>query len=1292
MSRIFLNLYDFFQHRKRVFWAFFFIVTFAIGLGAFQIKIEEDITKFFPDDERVEKLDYVFRNSRFVERLVIMVSIKDSADAAQPDSLIALADSLIDHFERNLSPYINKISGRVDDEKILELINTVHQHLPVFLDESDYDKLDSLVNPKNIPGVLEANYRQLISPAGVAVKRIIAQDPLGFSFLALSKLRQLQYDDNFELYDGYIVTKDHRHLLFFIEPRFAAAETGKNTPFIDGLEATIKKVSNDHSFASATFFGASAVAVGNAKQLRSDSILTISLMVVLLMIFLIGFFKKKRVPFLILIPVVFGGLFSFCFIYLLKGSVSILAVAAGSVILGIAVNYSLHFLAHLKHTSDIKAVIKDLVWPLTIGSTTTVLAFFCLQFANAAVLRDVGLFAGFSLIGAALCALIFLPHFIPENLFLTDHEKQSTLERLSLSSVLDNTRLVWIILLATPIFFYFARQVSFNSDMGRLNFMSVETSAAQKQLESINRSSLSTIYLVSSGDNLQAALRQTEKTIPLLQSMKKEGRVQKYSAVSTFLISDSLQQKRIEHWNSFWTPERKARVLGAVVNEGRALKFSKQVLSNFEQQINNNYPIADTTSMNTIRAAFFDEFIIEDKNSASVISLLNVDPSRKKDVYEKLHVTSSYAFDRQMLANMFVEYVNADFNFIVTFTAILVFVALFISFGRIELTVITFAPMFITWIWILGFMALFGIEFNIVNIMVSTFIFGLGDDYSIFIMDGLRNEYQYGKKVLPSIRSSIFLSAATTIAGLGVLIFAKHPALRSIASISIIGIVCVFVMSQTLEPFLFRRLITNRTRKGLTPMTWAGMLRTLFTYSYFVFGAVVLTIVGIVIRLIPFGRRGLKKFYHILLSFFTGSLIYLAPSLKIKIIGMHPDTFDRAGVVISNHASFLDILVTTMLHPKLILLTNKWVWNSPVMGGVVRLADYYPVTEGAEESVDKLRDRMLEGYSVVIFPEGKRSEDGKIKRFHKGAFYLAEALQKRILPLIIHGAHDCIPKGTFYLNKGQVTLKFLPQIEPDDQRFGGTYSERTKSISRYFREEFSTLAKESETPHYFSQKLITNYLYKGPVLEWYLRIKLKLENDYAPFDELIPSKGTVLDLGCGYGFLCYMLQLLSDERSITGVDYDEEKIETANNGYLKTEKLKFYCADVTTFPLDNYDTIVVSDVLHYLTVADQDGLLKRCFEALNYGGRLIIREGNSDLVHRHAGTRLTEFFSVTLLGFNKSVNSLNFVSGERIKNLAKSNGLTVSTIDDAKFTSNVIFVIQKTAALTSQTVQSGLGT
>ncbi len=1276
MATLFLNLYDFFLKQKFFFWIVFSLTIFLILLGASRIKIEEDITKFFPDDPRVEKLNYVFQNSKFVERIVVMVSVKDSSIAPQPDSLVHFAQTLARRMEQELKPFISQLTTQIDDEKIVNLFTSVYDHLPIFLDEADYVKLDSLSQPATAAKVLEENYRQLISPAGMVTKRILVKDPLGFSFLALQKLKQLQYDENFELYDGYVMTRDHRHLLFFVLPVYPPSETGINTKFIAQLNTIVSDVSLKHSQVTASYFGAAAVAVGNAQQIRNDTLLTISLMVVLLAIFLVGFFRKKRVPFLIFIPVVFGALFSLCCIYLWKGSISILAIAAGSVILGIAINYSLHFLSHLKHTHDMKVVIADLVRPMTIGSATTVLAFFCLQFAKAAVLRDVGLFAGFSLIGAALCSLIFLPHFISGNLFSASH-RENWIERMSFSAFESSRLIAFSILLATPVFLYFAQDVKFNSDMSKLNFMRPELEIAQQRLETINKSSLTSVYVVSSAEDLQRALQKNEQVIPLLTKLKKDGRINKYSSISTFLISDSLQKVRIRQWNNFWTTERKERILETVQAKGAELKFSEKVIQNFNALLFKEYQTADTSVMNQIRSSFFEYYIIENNATATVISLANVNPVDKTFFYDQFRQSPAHAFDRQMLTNLFVEYINDDFNFIVTFTAILVFVALLLLYGRIELTLITFVPMLITWIWILGIMGLVGIEFNIINIMVSTFIFGLGDDYSIFTMDGLLQEYKAGKKNLASIRTSIFLSAVTTIAGLGVLIFAQHPALRSIAAISIIGILCVFIMSQTIEPFLFRILITNRVRKGFTPMTFHGMFRTGFTYSLFVFGAIFLTIVGFLFRLVPFGKKGVKFHFHRLLRASAWLTIYIEPSVRKRIVNRKTDTFSRASVLIANHTSFLDILLTVMLHPKLILVTNKWVWNSPVFGSVARLADYYPASEGADDGIQRLQDRIKEGYSIVIFPEGTRSEGDIIKRFHKGAFYVAEMLKLPVQPLLIHGASDAIPKGSFYLNAGQLTLKFLPPIEVDDVSFGEAYAERTKSISRYFKQEFAELKANVETPSYFSHKLISNFIYKGPVLEWYTRIKLRLEKNYERFNQLLPQKGAILDLGCGYGFLCYTLQFLSAERRIVGVDYDEEKIGVANHGYLKTDRLRFFCADVTTFELEKFDGIVISDVLHYLEYSEQEILLGRCMDALNEGGVLLVREGNADLKERHKGTELTEFFSVKLLKFNKSTRSLNFLSGESIKGIANKRGMTVEIDDNAKFTSNVIFVIRK---------------
>ncbi|HEY9044427.1 MAG TPA: 1-acyl-sn-glycerol-3-phosphate acyltransferase [Ohtaekwangia sp.] len=1278
MEQVFIAIYDFFKRQRAAFWIVFVSTLALVGWGASRVELEEDITKFFPDDERVEKLNYIFRNSKFVERVVVMVSMKDSTAQPQPDSLVVFADSLVSRMERDLKPYVKRIAAKVDDQKIMEVFQAVQQTLPVYLDEKDYIYLDSITRPEVAREVLQRNYQQLISPSGIVTKRIIVQDPLGFSFLALKKLQQLQYDENFELYDNYIITKDHRHILFFLQPAYPPAETKHNSEFVHALQSIVEQTSTGHNQIKASYFGAAIVAVGNAQQLRSDTILTLSIMLVLLMVVILGFFRKKRVPLLIMVPVVFGALFSLAWIAIMQGTLSILALAVGAIVLGIAVNYSLHYLTILKHEHNAKKVIEELAKPLTIGSTTTVLAFLCLRFTNATVLGDIGLFAGLSLVGAALCSLIFLPHLVRETIFINQPDN-SRIERITSFSFETNKYLVYGIFILTPVFFYFAGKVQFNSDMSKLNFMKAETQEAQQRLETISKSSLTAVYVVSDGNSLEAALRKNEQAIPVLDKLRTAGLVTKVSSLSSFLISDSLQQQRIARWNTFWSDQRKAALRTTVYEEGAKLHFSPRVLQNFDTLITRQFKPALPEETQSLRSAFFDDFIIEKDGIATVITLANVKPENKTAVYEQLARTPAKGVDRQMMTNLFVEYIHNDFNFIVTFTSILVFVALLISYGRIELTLITFVPMLITWIWILGIMALAGIEFNIINVMISTFIFGLGDDYSIFTMDGLQQEYQANKKVLPVIRTSIFLSAVTTICGLGVLIFASHPALKSIAAISIIGIVCVFIMAQTIMPFLFRALITNRTAKGFTPITFFSFFRTFVTYSFFVGGALVLTVIGFVLKLVPVGKHQIKLVYHSMLRACAWFVIYVEPNVKKRIIGITEETFSRPSVIIANHTSFLDILLTVMLHPKLILLTNQWVWDSPVFGGVVRLADYYPVSEGAEDSVDRLKERVKEGYSIVVFPEGSRSVDGRIKRFHKGAFYLAETFQIPIRPLLIHGAADAIPKGSFILNEGQLTLKFLPPIEPDDMRFGEKYSQRTKEISRYFKEAYRSLSREIETPDYFVKRLYTNYIYKGPVLEWYMRVKLRLEKNYAPFEKLIPAKANILDLGCGYGFLCYMLQFLSEERTITGVDYDEHKITTANNGYLKSERLRFFCGDATTFPVDGYDVIIISDVLHYLPSEAQDALLVKCFQALNPGGVLILRDGNADLQERHKGTKLTEFFSIKVMKFNKSENALNFISGKKIRQLAQDYGMKVDEVDDTKFTSNVIFVIRKTA-------------
>jgi 1-acyl-sn-glycerol-3-phosphate acyltransferase len=652
-------------------------------------------------------------------------------------------------------------------------------------------------------------------------------------------------------------------------------------------------------------------------------------------------------------------------------------------------------------------------------------------------------------------------------------------------------------------------------------------------------------------------------------------------------------------------------------------------------------------------------------------------PDKKAAIYKAFENDPNVTvIDKQYLTNKLVEIINADFTKIAVMSSLLVFVVLLLTYGRMELALVSFIPIAISWIWILGLMGIFGIGFNIVNIIISALIFGLGDDYSLYIMDGLLQEYKTGKKVLSSYKSSIFLSAITTITGLGVLIFAKHPALRSIAAISIIGIVCVVIMSQILIPFLFNILIKNRAQKKQFPWTSSGFLISIFAFAYFVTGCLILSALAFVFRLNPFNKEKGKLLYHGIMRWFSWSMIYIMGNVKKDIINKEYADFDKPSVIIANHQSFLDILALVMLSPKLIMFTNNWVWNSPVFGAAVRMADYFPVTSGTEENLDLLASRVKQGYSIVIFPEGTRSEDSEVKRFHKGAFFLAEQLNMDIQPILIHGTSYTMTKGDFLLKNGRITLKYLPRIKPTNPQFGNGYSERTKAISKYFKAEYKQLSSEVQQPRYYREQLIYNYLYKGPVLEWYMKVKVSLEKNYQLFHDLLPTKGKILDIGCGYGFMPYMLHFAAPQRQFTGIDYDEDKIEVANNNFNKTERINFEHADVLSFAFEKYDAIIIADMLHYMQPDEQKLIIERCMNSLNPDGKLIIRDGNKDMEEKHRGTELTEFFSTKFVKFNKASRGLSFLSARMVEDMAAANNMACKIIDETKFTSNIIFVIQ----------------
>ena len=218
-------------------------------------------------------------------------------------------------------------------------------------------------------------------------------------------------------------------------------------------------------------------------------------------------------------------------------------------------------------------------------------------------------------------------------------------------------------------------------------------------------------------------------------------------------------------------------------------------------------------------------------HSYQVIDQLSVSKENIEKVSERLKpqtsnlkAQTSTVFDIGSMNTAIANNLTDDFNYIGWACGLIVFIFLWITLGSIELALLTFLPMAISWIWILGIMNILGIQFNIVNVILATFIFGQGDDYTIFITEGCQYEYAYRRKMIANYKRSIIISALIMFIGIGALIFAKHPALRSLAQVTIIGMGTVVLMAYIIPPLIFRWLVTKNGQYRKRPITLRNLL------------------------------------------------------------------------------------------------------------------------------------------------------------------------------------------------------------------------------------------------------------------------------------------------------------------------------------------------------------------------------------------------------------------------------------------------------------------------------------
>lgn len=233
-----------------------------------------------------------------------------------------------------------------------------------------------------------------------------------------------------------------------------------------------------------------------------------------------------------------------------------------------------------------------------------------------------------------------------------------------------------------------------------------------------------------------------------------------------------------------------------------------------------------------------------------------------------------------------------------------------------------------------------------------------------------------------------------------------------------------------------------------------AVLRTAYSLLFFVFSTL-FVLTPLLFVYIGIGKMTERKRYnlHRIINFSARfiMLYHKIPGVRYSQTNHGKEDFSRPAVIICNHQSHLDLMPLLMQTPKMVVLTADWVWKNPFYGYAIRNAEFLPASSGMEALMPQLESLVSRGYSIAVYPEGTRSADCTIGRFHQGAFHIAGRLGLDIVPIILYGSGKVLPKKGRKLNKWPVHIEIDRRITPSELR---TFGETTKAQASYMRKYY----------------------------------------------------------------------------------------------------------------------------------------------------------------------------------------------------------------------------------------------
>jgi len=782
---------------------------FVIATGLFifvaaGMNLKEDIMDLLPShDPVVKKYKTVLTSFHSFDYMLIDVGPEVEGSVPPRDELVRAADTLVE--KMSASSYFNDIQYRLVADDMMSSFGVLKLHRASLFTEEDKRALEERLRTESIRETFRGWKRLLTESPAPFLADSFNNDPLAIDTILLKKLDDFKsMGGEVKMDDGRIFSKDMKHIFIIAQPVYPGTDSRHARELIDFMDRTILETKTvSPGLINIAYMGSHRFGLDNADMIKRDIRMTLSLSAGSIAILALLAFRRPFVMSLLtMLPAFFGGVFASCMIMLVYPGVSAIAIGCGAMLLGIAVDFGIHFLYHADQVSagdtsrsDIIHILDKLTKPLMLTGATTLIAFLTLELSVLPGYRQLGLFAVFGIAGAFIFALIALPLLIPRAKSTLRHPviNLTVIYPMFFRWVKGHRKVLIIIVAALSITSAVGiYRLEFEGDIQKLNAVYPDTKKDWDTVIGSFGGMLDSTSVVVKGKDLEEALQRNEMLYSRLRDMREQGKVQGSNSIAPLFPSRSRQEENRQRWKDFWSRERLDRVMNEVEKISMELRIRPESVREELSRLPGPMPPLELEGFNSgiLRTVAANQISFNADGVMIMTNLQSINVSEYANIASVIEdsVPGAIMTNGRHFVQHIVGLIHREMMRLGGVTLFFVAAAMVFYSRRLSSFVSLMLPLFLSLFWTFGIMGWLGIKINIMNAMIVIFIFGIVDDYSVFLHEAWNHSASGNDTHLSHTSGAITLSAITTFLGLGSLVFARHPALHSIGATAILGI------------------------------------------------------------------------------------------------------------------------------------------------------------------------------------------------------------------------------------------------------------------------------------------------------------------------------------------------------------------------------------------------------------------------------------------------------------------------------------------------------------------------